>query len=621
MNAESQRLQEARDSKTPWKKWGPYLSERQWGTVREDYSDNGNAWDYFSHDQARSRAYHWGEDGLAGISDDQQRLCFALALWNGQGSHHQGAAVRADQQRGQSRRGREGVLLLPRQHADAFVHEVPLQVSAGAPIRTTIWSRPIADAAATSPSTSCSTRASSTRTVTSTCSWNTPRNRPRTSWFRSASTIAARSRRRSTCCRRFGFATAGPGAATIRARCSSASPASPASFGRPSAMLGERYLYCDGQASLLFTENETNTQRLFGAQNRTPFVKDGINNYVVHGQRDAVNPQQTGTKVAAHYRLTVPPGKCEVVRLRLTPVAPDALSKSYGKGNGAFGKHFDEMMETRRQEADEFYASVIPPSLDADAANVMRQALAGMLWSKQFYYFDVNRWLEERGSDPFQPSRKAAPRNEHWHHMYNADIISMPDKWEYPWYAAWDLAFHVLPLTLVDPDFGKQQLDLMLRENYHAPERADPGLRMELRRRQSAGARLGDDLHLSTGESADRQGRHRLAGAQFPEAAAQLHLVAQPQGPRGQECLRGRIPRAGQHRRLRPQLAAADRRLPRTGRRHGLDGALQPEHARDQHRAGDAQRGLRGHGPQIHPALRLDRLGDDPRGRQHRHVG
>ena len=141
-----------------------------------------------------------------------------------------------------------------------------------------------------------------------------------------------------------------------------------------------------------------------------------------------MNPQQTGTKVAAHYRLTVPAGKSEVVRLRLTPVAPDALSKSYGRGNGAFGKHFDEMVETRRQEADEFYASVIPPSLDADAASVMRQALAGMLWSKQFYYFDVNRWLEERGSDPFSPSRKAAPRNDQWHHMYNADVISMPDK-------------------------------------------------------------------------------------------------------------------------------------------------------------------------------------------------
>src|SRR5262249_40854352 len=156
--------------------------------------------------------------------------------------------------------------------------------------------------------------------------------------------------------------------------------------------------------------------------------------------KDAVNPGKTGTKVAAHYRLTVPPGKCETVRLRLTPVPPDTLDRSYGSGQGAFGTHFDEVMQARRHEADEFYASLIPSSLSLDAASVMRQALAGMLWSKQFYYFDVNRWLEERGSDPYSPSRKAAPRNEQWHHMLNADVISMPDKWEYPWYAAWDLA-------------------------------------------------------------------------------------------------------------------------------------------------------------------------------------
>jgi len=208
---------------------------------------------------------------------------------------------------------------------------------------------------------------------------------------------------------------------------------------------------------------------LFNTDNRTPYVKDGIINYVVHGQADAVNPGQTGTKTAALYRLTVPPGKCEIVRLRLTPVSPGAVAESYGKDNGAFGKHFENVMQTRRQEADEFYATVIPASLDSDSANVMRQALAGMLWSKQFFYFDVNRWLEERGCNPYLPSSKRAPRNEQWHHMHNADVISMPDKWEYPWYAAWDLAFHVIALSLVDVDFGKQQLDLMLQENYLHP--------------------------------------------------------------------------------------------------------------------------------------------------------
>jgi hypothetical protein len=224
--------------------------------------------------------------------------------------------------------------------------------------------------------------------------------------------------------------------------------------------LGERFLYCDGAPTLLFTENETNTLRIFGVPNRNPFVKDSINDYIVHGKKEVVNPEEKGTKVAAHYRVTVQPGECQIVRLRLSNVAPSQ--------NGAFSD-FDGVMKIRHQEADEFYDTVIPRSLNADQANVMRQALAGMLWSKQFYHYDVDRWLDERGSDPFKENRKQAPRNEHWHHMYNGDVISMPDKWEYPWYAAWDLAFHVVALTLVDPDFGKDQLKLMVRERYMHP--------------------------------------------------------------------------------------------------------------------------------------------------------
>jgi len=462
------RLEAARTKQAPWKKWGPYLSERQWGTVREDYSENGNAWDYFSHDQARSRAYHWGEDGLAGISDDKQRLCFALALWNGkdpilkerlfgltnsEGNHGEDvkeyyfyldstpthsymkylykypqAAFPYDNlvetNQGRSRQEFEyelintGVFDADR-YFDVFVEyakespeDILVQISvhnrgpeaAEIHLLPTLWFRN---------------------------RWSWGRDNPRS--------VLESADGKST---------------TLKAT---------------DADLGERYLYCDGPASLLFTENETNAKRLFNGENRTPFVKDGINNFIVHGQADAVNLAKTGTKAAAHYRLTVPPGKCESVCLRLTAVAPAALEKTYGKGNGSFGKHFDDVMQTRRQEADEFYAGVIPRSLSADAANVMRQALAGMLWSKQFFYYDVNRWLEERGSDPYLPSAKPAPRNAQWHHMYNADIISMPDKWEYPWYAAWDLAFHVLPLTLVDVDFGKQQLSLMLSENYLNP--------------------------------------------------------------------------------------------------------------------------------------------------------
>src|SRR5262249_44579060 len=222
--------------------------------------------------------------------------------------------------------------------------------------------------------------------------------------------------------------------------------------------LGDGFLCCEGAAALLFTENETNTARLFHIHNRTPYVKDGINNYLVNGHPAAVNPEKRGTKVSAYYPITVEAGAAKTLRLRLSDSAAAA----------PFGPPFDDIMTARRKDADEFYAADIPPALDPDAASVMRQALAGMLWSKQYYYYDVDKWLEEHGADPFRPKRHA-PRNEHWHHMHNAHIISMPDKWEYPWYAAWDLAFHVLALTLVDDDLGKEQLTLMLEDSYLHP--------------------------------------------------------------------------------------------------------------------------------------------------------
>ncbi len=468
MNNEQQRLDEARNNAAPWKKWGPYLSERQWGTVREDYSDNGNAWDYFTHEQSHSRAYHWGEDGLAGICDDRQRLCFALALWNGkdpvlkerlfgltnsQGNHGEDvkeyyfyldstpthsymkylykyphAAYPYEQlvktNQGRSRQELEYELLdtgvfNENRYFDVFVEyakespeDILIQITAHnrgpepaeLHLLPTLWFRN---------------------------RWSWGRDNPRPS-----------------------LEIAGGKSPAVRAQ---------------DADIGERHLYCDGQPAWLFTENETNNELLFKGRNRTPYVKDAFHNFVIHGRQEVVNPKQTGTKAAAHCRLTIAPGQSQTVRLRLTKVAPNALEKTYGKSDGAFGNHFDSTMKSRRQEADDFYASVIPSALDADAASVMRQALAGMLWSKQFYYFDVNRWLEERGSHPFAANRKIAPRNDHWHHLYNADVISMPDKWEYPWYAAWDLAFHVLALTLVDADLGKQQLDLMLRETYLHP--------------------------------------------------------------------------------------------------------------------------------------------------------
>ncbi len=468
MTAEQIRLDEAREKQIPWKKWGPYLSERQWGTVREDYSEGGDAWNYFSHDQARSRAYRWGEDGLAGISDDKQRLCFAVALWNGKDpilkerlfgltnseSNHgedvkeyyfyldstpthsymkylykypQAAFPYADLLDTSRQRSRQefeyelvdtGVFNEDR-YFDVFVEyakETPEDIL----IQVTVHNRgPEPTELHVLP----------------------------TLWFRNQWSWFAVQERPSL------------------AQSDSAAGQSVVTVIHPK--LGQRYLYCEGDVPLLFTENETNTQCIFGVPNRTPYVKDSINDYVVGGQTAAVNPEKTGTKVAAHYRLMVDPGQCEVLRLRLSDIAPTALAESNGKD--PLGRHFDEVLKIRREEADEFYASITPPSLSADQANVMRQALAGMLWSKQFYHYDVDKWLEERGSDPFKPTRKHAPRNDHWHHMYNGDVISMPDKWEYPWYAAWDLAFHVLALTLVDPDFGKQQLKLMLRERYMHP--------------------------------------------------------------------------------------------------------------------------------------------------------
>ncbi len=470
MNAERVRLQEARDKDIPWKQWGPYLSERQWGTVREDYSEDGDAWNYFTHDQARSRAYRWGEDGLAAISDDGQRLCFALALWNGQdpilkerlfgvtnseGNHGedvkeyyfyldstpthsymkylykypQAAYPYADLLEKSSLRSRsdyEYELLDTGVFREDRYFDVFVEYAKSSPddilVEITIHNRGPAPA---------TLHVLPTLWFRNRWSWRTDRPRPtlkRWNDGKEESIVHAIEER-----------------------------------------VGERFLYCDGKPALLFTENETNNDRLFGTPSITSHVKDGINNFVVGGAADAVNPTGVGTKVAAHYQLTIQPQQCEVIRLRLTNVAPEGWSKYNGHTGQPFGEGFDKTIAARRTEADEFYADITPSSLDADQANVMRQALAGMLWSKQFYYYDVDRWLDERGCDPFKAIRKLAPRNDQWHHMYNGDVISMPDKWEYPWYAVWDLAFHVLALTLVDADFGKEQLKLVLREGYIHP--------------------------------------------------------------------------------------------------------------------------------------------------------
>ena len=466
--AEGDRLDAVRSHKEAWRKWGPYLSERQWGTVREDYSENGDAWNFFTHDQARSRAYRWGEDGIAGISDDKQRLCFALALWNGkdpilkerlfgltnsEGNHGEDVkeyyfyldstpthsymkylykypqvaypyADLVDTNRRRTKNDMEYELLDTGVFNEDRYFDVFVEYAKDGPedilVRITAANRGPEPAEL---------------------------HLLPTLWFRNdwSSWIAQSNRapEKPNLQQILGSTGTGAVAATH-------------------PLLGKLIFFCEGEVPLLFTENETNHERLFpGLKNESPYVKDGINDWVVQGNQGAVNPGKQGTKVAADYRAMIDAGQTKVIRLRLSKSSPDQKREP-------FGKQFEEVFANRLREADEFYKSVTPPSVSEDAANVMRQALAGMLWSKQFFFFDGDNWLDEHNSNPLHTGFRNL-RNSEWFHMLNQDIISMPDKWEYPWYAAWDLAFHALPLSIVDPDFAKEQMDLMLRSAYLHP--------------------------------------------------------------------------------------------------------------------------------------------------------
>ncbi|MGH9253795.1 MAG: MGH1-like glycoside hydrolase domain-containing protein [Vicinamibacterales bacterium] len=466
-DSESQRLRDERERGIPWKKWGPYLSDRQWGTVREDYSGSGDAWQYFPHDQARSRAYRWGEDGLAGFSDDKQRLCFALSLWNGQdpilkerlfgltnaeGNHGedvkeyyfyldatptnsylkflykypQRAYPYADLVRENRARGKydlEYELLDTGVFDDDRYFDVFVEYAKGAPedilIRITVCNRGPEPA---------------TLHVLPTL------------WFRNTWSSA-------------------PPATMPSLRMGVSSSGSVVLATHPD--LGVRYLIL-GEVPLLFTDNETNAARCPGASDVHKYAKDGINDFVVNWRKDAVNPAMTGTKAAAHYQFSVPGGGSQVVRLRLTDQPP-------GRGDSRrldpIGiDRFDAIMALRCQEADDFYQGVIPASVDDDMRRVMRQSLAGMLWTKQYYFFDVERWLAEHHADPAGRAPGWRQRDAKWFHMLSDDVISMPDKWEYPWFAAWDLAIQAVPLALVDIDFAKRQLELPLQEQYQHPD-------------------------------------------------------------------------------------------------------------------------------------------------------
>ncbi len=470
-DAEVHRLIDAGRNNVPWRRWGPYLSERQWGTVREDYSIDGNAWNYFTHDQARSRAYRWGEDGLAGISDDKQRLCFALALWNGkdpilkerlfgltnaEGNH--GEDVKeyyfyldntpthsymkylykypqapypyddlVSTNMARSRKDLEYELLDTGvfdedRYWDVFVEyakespdDMLIRITAAnrGPDRATLHILP-------------------TLWFRNTWSWDQDNEKPRMVLL----------------------AKGIPGMSVISLQ---------------DTILGNRWFYADGDGAVLFTENETNNERIFGTPNAGPYVKDGFHRYIVSGEKGAVNPAGEGTKAVVHYRLNVEGGRTAVVLLRMANTGPGETEMASHDGRRRFAVQCDEVFSRRRQEADQFYDAITPDGLTAEERNVMRQALAGMLWTKQYYSFDLNRWLAEHKAHPLVSTKRSSVRNRNWYHMVNDDVISMPDKWEYPWYAAWDLAFHTGALNMVDPRFARDQLDLMLSEVYLHP--------------------------------------------------------------------------------------------------------------------------------------------------------
>jgi len=461
MTKEQSRLQQARQGTSDWKKWGPYLSERQWGTVREDYSQDGNAWDYFSHDQARSRAYHWGEDGLAGISDDRQRLCFSISLWNGKDpilKERCFGLTNSESNHGED--VKEYYFYLDSTPTHSYMKYLYKYPHAAFPYN---------DLVTTSKGRN---RGDMEYELLDTGIFNSDR------YFDVFVEYAKQSAEDILI--QISISNRGPESATVHVLPTllfrntwtwwpdtvkpslkkAGSKKDAAIIAASHDQLGDRYLYCEGNTELLFTENETNNERIFGTPNASPFVKDGINNYVVNGKKDVVNPQGTGTKAAAHYSITVGAGQTAKIRLRLTDLAPTTVSDPFAG--------FDEIMQSRQKDADEFYQAITPERVSKDEALVMRQALAGMLWSKQYFAFDLHKWLLEHGVDSMRPGQKSM-RNSDWFHMVNEHVISMPDKWEYPWYAAWDLAFHSIALSAVDVDFAKEQLDLMLQMSYLHP--------------------------------------------------------------------------------------------------------------------------------------------------------
>jgi len=460
MSVERERLKEALEKKAHWRRWGPYLAERQWGTVREDYSPSGTAWDYFPHDHARSRAYRWGEDGIAGISDNHQRLCFSVALWNGKDP------ILKERLFGLS--GPEGNHGEDVKEYYYYLDNTPLHTYMKYLYKYPQQEFPYARLVSESRS------AGAKKSEFELCDTN----------------IFAEGRYFDVFVE---YAKSSPEDIYVKIRVENRGPEKSTlsilptlwfrndwawktgvqkpklSLGRPDQStyvieashptLGKRWLYASNADDVVFTDNETNYQRIFGLPSANEYFKDGIDRFVVKGNSATVNSLRNGTKAAVVYRLDVEPGASREVVLRLCdqPNLVDPLGQ------------VDRVFAERMLEADQFYSEVIPSTLSADAQAVQRQALAGMLWNKQYYHYVVEDWIAGDPLGPPPPANRHLGRNADWRHVYTDDVLSMPDKWEYPWFAAWDTAFHVIPLALVDPDFAKKQMVLLTREWYMHP--------------------------------------------------------------------------------------------------------------------------------------------------------
>src|SRR5207248_2062152 len=492
MNAEQRRIEENNLQQQRWHLWGPYLSDRQWGTVREDYSATGDAWNYLSHDQARSRAYRWGEDGLGGISDYKQRLCFAWAFWNGQdpilkerlfglsgpqGNH--GEDVKELYWYLDNTPSHSYMRMLYRYPQARFPYEELISRNAARSRMEPefeLWhTNALAEHRYFDIEIAYAKRTPEDILIRATATNRGPERAMLhflpTFWFRNTWSWGHDARK-----------------PILR-------EGAPAMVEARHNVLGRYELHCENADALLFAENESNIERLWGVPNRSPFVKDSINDAVTQNKIELINPEKVGTKATAHYRFTVTPGERASIRLRLTRTDPGSARASrapVGASPTGLGdkevrgeaprtarearalpgeelrsdpfSDFDEIFGRRQNEADEFYDSVAPVNLTSEDKAIQRQALAGLLWTKQFYYYIVEEWLKGDPASPPPPASRWDGRNARWRHLYNERVLSMPDSWEFPWYASWDLAFHCIPLALVDPHFAKGQLDTVVRD-------------------------------------------------------------------------------------------------------------------------------------------------------------